>query len=94
MIEIAALVLCKLGGKSGSADDIKAVLEAAGLTVDEEQLTKLTGAIDGKDINALLASGAGKLTDVPFGAGGGGPGEFHPDNGFADGLVGVGANAG
>ena len=30
MKEIAALMLCKIGGKSGSADDIKAVIEAAG----------------------------------------------------------------
>ena len=74
MIEVAALLLCKLGGQSGSADEIKAVLEAAGVEVDEEALTKLTGDIDGKDINELLAAGAEKIKDVPFGGGGGGGG--------------------
>ena len=70
MREIAALMLCKIGGKEGSADDIKAVLEAAGAEVNEEQLTKLMGDIEGKDINELLAAGMEKLKDVPMGGGG------------------------
>lgn len=74
MIEVAALLLCKIGGKSGSTDEIKAVLEAAGLAVDEEQLTKLSGDLEGKDLNELLAAGAEKIKDVPFGGGGGGGG--------------------
>ena len=57
MSEIAALLLCKIGGKAGSADDIKAVLEAAGAEVDDDALTKLTGDMEGKDINDLLAAG-------------------------------------
>ena len=72
MLEIAALVLCKLGGKDGSADDIKAVLEAAGAEVNEDALTKLTGDMEGKDVNELLAAGMEKLKDVPMGGGGGG----------------------
>jgi large subunit ribosomal protein LP2 len=74
MQEIAALLLCKLGGKSGSADEIKAVLEAAGHDVNEDALTTLTGDLDGKDINEILAAGMGKLKDVPMGGGGGGGG--------------------
>jgi len=74
MIEVAALLLCKLGGKSGSADEVKAVLEAAGCEVNDEQLTKLVGDVDGKDINELLGAGAEKIKDVPFGGGGGGGG--------------------
>ena len=74
MSEIAALLLCKIGGKAGSADDIKAVLEAAGAEVDDDALTKLTGDMEGKDINDLLASGMEKLKDVPMGGGGGGGG--------------------
>lgn len=72
MSEIAALLLCKIGGKAGSADDIKAVLEAAGAEVDDDALTKLTGDMEGKDINDLLAAGMEKLKDVPMGGGGGG----------------------
>ena len=74
MQEIAALLLCKLGGKDGSAADIKAVLEAAGREADDDALTKLTGDMDGKDINELLAAGMAKLKDVPMGGGGGGGG--------------------
>lgn len=72
MLEIAALLLCKIGGKDGSADDIKAVLEAAGAEVNEDALTKLSGDMEGKDINELLAAGMEKLKDVPMGGGGGG----------------------
>ena len=74
MSEIAALLLCKLGGKAGSADDIKAVMEAAGAEVNDDALTKLTGDMEGKDINELLAAGMEKLKDVPMGGGGGGEG--------------------
>jgi large subunit ribosomal protein LP2 len=72
MQEIVALLLCKVGGKAGSADEIKAILEAAGAEVNEEQLTKLVGDAEGKDINELLAAGMEKLKDVPMGGGGGG----------------------
>ena len=71
MLEIAAFVLCKLGNKSGSADEVKAVLQAAGCSVDDEQLTKLLGDVEGKDINEILSAGASKIQDVPFGGGGG-----------------------
>eukprot|EP00428_Durinskia_dybowskii_P034991 CAMPEP_0170262662 /NCGR_PEP_ID=MMETSP0116_2-20130129/31215_1 /TAXON_ID=400756 /ORGANISM="Durinskia baltica, Strain CSIRO CS-38" /LENGTH=200 /DNA_ID=CAMNT_0010513733 /DNA_START=17 /DNA_END=619 /DNA_ORIENTATION=+ len=71
MIEIAALLLCKLGGKDGSAADIKAVLEAAGVEGNDDAISKLTGDLDGKDVNELLAAGMAKLKDVPMGGGGG-----------------------
>ena len=74
MSEITAFLLCKLGGQDGSADEVKAVLTAAGVTVDEDQLTKLVGDTEGKDINELLAVGAEKVKDIPFGGGGGGGG--------------------
>ena len=71
MQEVAALLLCKVGGKAGSADEIKAVLEAAGVEVNEDQVTKLVGDMDGKDVNELLSAGMEKLKDVPMGGGGG-----------------------
>jgi large subunit ribosomal protein LP2 len=74
MIEVAALLLCKLGGQGGSLDEIKAVLTAAGVDADDEALTKLSADMEGKDINELLAAGAEKIKDVPFGGGGGGGG--------------------
>jgi ribosomal protein L12E/L44/L45/RPP1/RPP2 len=74
MIEIAAFVLCKLGGKAGNSDEIKAVLEAAGASADDDTIAKLCGDVEGKDINELLAAGAEQIKDVPFGGGGGGGG--------------------
>eukprot|EP00581_Thalassiosira_minuscula_P028203 CAMPEP_0183750900 /NCGR_PEP_ID=MMETSP0739-20130205/1398_1 /TAXON_ID=385413 /ORGANISM="Thalassiosira miniscula, Strain CCMP1093" /LENGTH=75 /DNA_ID=CAMNT_0025987045 /DNA_START=437 /DNA_END=660 /DNA_ORIENTATION=+ len=74
MQEVAALLLCKLGGKSGSADEIKEVIAAAGGEPNEDQIAALVGDLDGKDVNELLAAGMGKLKDVPMGGGGGGGG--------------------
>jgi large subunit ribosomal protein LP2 len=74
MIEVAALLLCKLGGQSGSTEEIKAVLAAAGLEPNEDNLSKLMGDLEGKDINELLAAGQEKIKDIPFGGGGGGGG--------------------
>jgi len=74
MQEIAAYLLLKVAGKDGSAEEVTAVVEAAGGTVDEAALTAMLGDLDGKDINELLASGMEKLKDVPMGGGGGGGG--------------------
>jgi large subunit ribosomal protein LP2 len=72
MSEVAAFLLCKLGGKAGSTDDIKAVLEAGGVNVNEANVSTLTGDMEGKDINEVLAAGMEKLKNVPMGGGGGG----------------------
>ena len=69
MQEVAALLLCKLGGKAGSADDIKAVITAAGGEPNDDQIAALCGDVDGKDINELLSAGMEKLKDVPMGGG-------------------------
>ena len=71
MQELAALLLCKLGGQSGSADEIKAVITAAGGTEpNDDQIATLVGDLEGKDINELLSAGMEKLKDVPMGGGG------------------------
>lgn len=74
MSEIAALLLCKLGGKGGSVDEITAVLTAAGLEADADAVSKLVGDIEGKDINELLTAGSEQIKNVPLGGGGGGGG--------------------
>ena len=74
MSEIAALLLCKLGGKGGSVDEITAVLTAAGLEADADAVSRLAGDVEGKDINELLATGSAQIKDVPLGGGGGGGG--------------------
>ena len=84
MLEATAYLLCKIGGKSGSADDIKAVLEAAGAAVNEDAITSFCGDVDGKDVNELLAAGMEKVKDVPLGGGGGGGGGGGDGGGGAD----------
>jgi large subunit ribosomal protein LP2 len=72
MQELAALLLCKLGCQSGTADEIKAVLSAAGGEAEpnDDQIAALVGDLEGKDINELLSAGMEKLKDVPMGGGG------------------------
>lgn len=51
---IATYLLLQIGGNaSPSADDIKKVLGAGGVDVDEERLTKFLSEIEGKDVNAV-----------------------------------------
>ena len=73
MKEPAAYAMCVLGGKaSPTAADVKAVIEAAGGTADEEQLTALCAAMEGKSFAEMCAAGMEKIKDVPMGGGGGG----------------------
>ena len=72
MSEAAAAMLCVIGGKSGSADEIKAVLEAAGAEVNDDKVAAIASDLEGKDFMELLSAGFEKLKDVPMGGGGGG----------------------
>ncbi|KAH9983894.1 60S acidic ribosomal protein p2 [Russula compacta] len=65
---IAAYLLLKIGGnESPSADDITKVIQSVGIEVDEDRLESLLSELNGKDINALIAEGIGKLASVPSG---------------------------
>ena len=75
MQEVAALLLCKLGGMSGTASEIAAVITAAGGgEPNEAQIATLISDVEGKDVSELLGLGMEKLKDVPMGGGGGGGG--------------------
>ncbi|KAG8881560.1 60S acidic ribosomal protein P2 [Tulasnella sp. 331] len=64
-----------MGGKANpGASDIKKVLTAGGVDCDQELLDNLLAALEGKDINQLIAEGSSKLASVPSGGGGGGGG--------------------
>ena len=68
---IAAYLLLQIGGNaSPGADDIKKVLSAGGVDVDEDRLSKLLSELEGKDVNALISEGSSKLASVPSGGGG------------------------
>ena len=73
MKHIAAYALLVCGGnESPSADQVKAVITAAGGEADDEQITKLLADLEGKDIHELLAEGQKKLKSCVSGGGGGG----------------------
>ncbi|KAG8923429.1 60S acidic ribosomal protein P2 [Tulasnella sp. 417] len=75
---IAAYLLLQIGGKANpGAADIKKVLTAGGVEVDDERLNKLLSELEGKTIDELVATGSSKLSSVPSGgavvsSGGGG----------------------
>ncbi|KAG9082039.1 60S acidic ribosomal protein P2 [Ceratobasidium sp. 392] len=67
---IAAYLLLQIGGNaSPGGDDIRKVLSAGGVDVDEDRLSKLLSELEGKDVNALISEGSSKLASVPSGGG-------------------------
>lgn len=74
MQEMAALLLCKIAGKSGTAEEITSVVTAGGGEVNEEAIKTLAEEMEGKDVNELLGAGMEKLSTVVMGGGGGGGG--------------------
>lgn len=71
---ISAYMLLALGGKeSPSTDDVKSLLEKAGVEVDADKLAKLGEAMEGKNIDEVIAEGTAKMKALA-GAGGGGGG--------------------
>ena len=72
MKELAAYLLCVLGGKEPSVDEITAVIAAAGGEVDADKLNVLLADLEGKDVNEIIAKGKNDLKSVSVGGGGGG----------------------
>ncbi|GBG30881.1 60S acidic ribosomal protein P2 [Hondaea fermentalgiana] len=69
---VAAYMLLALGGKEApSSDDIKGLLEKAGVEVNEEKLETFVKAVEGKDINELIAQGKEKMVTIQGAAGSG-----------------------
>ena len=69
---VAAYLLASMGGNTTpSAGDIKTILSSVGVGVDDEKLALVMAQLAGKDINEVLAAGAGKLASVPAGGAGG-----------------------
>jgi len=74
MKHIAAYMMLKLGGKSATADEVTAVITAAGGEADADAVAKLVADLDGKNIDEVLAAGMESIKDIPMGGGGGGGG--------------------
>jgi len=63
---IAAYLLAVLGGNnSPSEDDVKGILNAGGVNVDDERVSKLVSELSGKSIAEVIAQGKDKLVAVP-----------------------------
>ncbi|KAJ2130815.1 60S acidic ribosomal protein P2 [Coemansia sp. RSA 678] len=66
---IAAYLLLQLANAEAtpSASDITKVVSAAGVEVDSERIEKLFAALEGKNIEEVIAEGKSKLASVPSG---------------------------
>ncbi|XP_036061081.1 60S acidic ribosomal protein P2-like [Onychomys torridus] len=65
---IASYLLATLGGNSSpSAKDIKKILDSVGIEADDDLLNKAISELNGKNIEDVIAQGAGKLASVPAG---------------------------
>ncbi|CAE8583898.1 unnamed protein product [Polarella glacialis] len=70
---MGAYLMAVIGGKeSPTAADIKQILEAGGISCDDELLGKLIEKMDGKQAHELIAAGYGKFAACCGGGGGGG----------------------
>uniref|UniRef100_A0A7S2XZN4 60S acidic ribosomal protein P2 n=1 Tax=Fibrocapsa japonica TaxID=94617 RepID=A0A7S2XZN4_9STRA len=75
MRHLSAYLLCVLGGKAApSADDVTAVIEAAGGEADADVIAKMLKEVEGKNLDELIEAGKEKLSTVAIGGGGGGGG--------------------
>ena len=65
---VAAYVLAVLGGKKNpSVEDVTAILEAAGASVENEPLETLLKELDGKNVWEVIDAGRAKFASVPSG---------------------------
>ena len=65
---VAAYLLLNLGGKANPSEaDIKSLLNAVGVGIDDDKLKFVLSQLKDKDINEVLAEGAKKLASVPAG---------------------------
>eukprot|EP00405_Crypthecodinium_cohnii_P022742 CAMPEP_0206486572 /NCGR_PEP_ID=MMETSP0324_2-20121206/41119_1 /ASSEMBLY_ACC=CAM_ASM_000836 /TAXON_ID=2866 /ORGANISM="Crypthecodinium cohnii, Strain Seligo" /LENGTH=150 /DNA_ID=CAMNT_0053964875 /DNA_START=5 /DNA_END=454 /DNA_ORIENTATION=+ len=57
----AAYLMAVIGGKeSPSASDVKHILEAGGIEIDEEMLNLVISKAEGKNVSELITAGMGK----------------------------------
>ena len=69
----AYLLLNASGNTAPSADNVKAVLESVGIEIEEEKVSSLLAALDGKSVEELVAEGNEKLAAVPASSGAAAP---------------------
>lgn len=80
---IAAHLLVALSGATPDAASISKVLKAGDCEADDAKVKSLLAAVEGKDINEVIAEGMKKIGSVSLGGGGGGGGAAAPAAGAA-----------
>ena len=55
MKELAAYLLLVLSGATPSGDKVKEVLSSVGIEASDEELTRLTTSLEGKDLDTIIA---------------------------------------
>jgi large subunit ribosomal protein LP2 len=63
----AYLLLVQGGNATPAVADIKSVLEAAGVEVEESRISALLESLEGKTLEEVIAAGNQKLASVPTG---------------------------
>jgi len=72
---LGAYLMSVLGGKeSPTAADVKQILDAGGISCDDDMLNTVISKLDGKQAHELIAAGYGKFAACGGGGGGGGGG--------------------
>ncbi|ORX38800.1 hypothetical protein BCR36DRAFT_417020 [Piromyces finnis] len=65
----SAYLLATLGGASPSAADVKKIINTIGAEVDDEKVDAVVAALNGKDIDEVIADGFSKLSAAPVASG-------------------------
>ncbi|GAM23864.1 hypothetical protein SAMD00019534_070390 [Acytostelium subglobosum LB1] len=66
---LSAYLLCVLGGNATpSASDVTKVLASVGAVTDAARVEAVVAQLAGKDINAVIAAGRGKIGSAPAAA--------------------------
>ncbi|CAE7348020.1 unnamed protein product [Symbiodinium natans] len=90
---MGAYLMAVLGGKelldpdSPSAQDIKTILEAGGISYEDDLINKLCERMEGKEAHELIKEGYGKFAACGGGGGGGGGGAAAPAAGGGGGAA-------
>lgn len=67
---LGAYMLAVLGGKAApSGDDIKKILESAGVEFEEDVLSRVMSELKDKDVMQVIEEGKSKLASVPSAGG-------------------------
>ncbi|KAJ2955785.1 hypothetical protein NQZ79_g8263 [Umbelopsis isabellina] len=65
---LAAYLLLRAGGKDApAAEDVKSLFESVGIEADSDRLASLISALEGKNVDEIIAEGKDKLASVPSG---------------------------